>query len=110
MTTAQIKKWFDRNPDFIPSELAPTWATPGAIHVDHIMPVQKGGGSWPHNYFLMTREENLSFSAYVTKEKEDFIGKQAAGGAFNYARWRSLVATSVINHRQYNPQLNCRLR
>ena len=77
--------------------------TPGAFHIDHIIPNSLGGVDHPRNYFLLCGSINSSFNKWFTNEKVCYIGTKVCRSAQNFMKWSKKEAAQRVNYHKYNP-------
>lgn len=98
MTTRQVRAWLNAHPEFIPAHLAGIeW------HVDHIIGDNVGGHNWPANYFLMPKNVNLYFGAWLTLEKRRYVGIPAWSAATGFTVWATQKARATLPFGAYDP-------
>ena len=104
MKPSHVKNWLSEDPENrVPDWLKPLWNDdPKKVSADHIIPDKLGGHPWPHNYFLMPRDDNSHFSASVEKEKKKYVGA-AYETASSFARWVRDAARARIDYSRFDP-------
>lgn len=73
MTTTQVHKFLEQNPDILDDILAKTGISKDdykkKFHIDHIVPHIKGGLDDPRNYCLMPAKDNFSYQGLIPLKK-----------------------------------------
>ena len=91
------KRWLDKKGQQYLSKTLRKGGKESDWTVDHIVPTQRGGIDWPHNYFLMPKSLNSHFGKYNSARKEKYIGKNANNNAEELAKWGSKTLGSSKN-------------
>ena len=98
MTTRQIRAFFTKHPEQLPEHLRES-----GYAIDHIIPDVMGGVSYPHNYFLMSKEANAYFGAFFSLEKRQYLGMATWTSATAFATWCAQKARATIPFGAYDP-------
>lgn len=106
MTREQVKRWYkkdmaNRLPSrFIGKEFG---LNRGDIQVCHIISTANGGHDWVYNYFIDLAEVNHHFGKHISKEWDDYIGKDAKGHAESFSRWAAKKLKGLMPFGTFDP-------
>ena len=106
MTREQVKRWYkkdmaNRLPSrFIGKEFG---LQRGDIQVCHIISTANGGHDWIYNYYIDLAEVNHHFGKHMSKEWDDYIGRDAKGHAESFSRWAAKKLKGIMPFGSFDP-------
>jgi len=98
ITTRQVRAWLKANPQYIPEHLLGI-----EFHVDHIVGDGIGGHSWPLNFFLMPKTDNLWFGGWLTLDKRRYVGMPAWTAATTFTMWCAQKSRATLPFGTFDP-------